>query len=255
MVHIAREPLFFSPAPAHQSLGGLCALLLKLSPQASIASPSTVYGGSSEAFAVRCLGNGHQPHVDANPLDRLALFLIGHLNSRKEKPFFVSVNQVCFSALKGQQFPVMVPADKWNLLATVKRPNAGEALVHLPRQNTRIVTDRTMLTKFPLRLLVNLVSVSHLGIQPDHHLGRQRKLIANRSVERLVHRILTKLLCFPSQFAQTITSRIGHLKRTQQGVRLLWRWLQFDLSGQFDAAITFKYRRYCNTKSGIPPFS
>jgi hypothetical protein len=36
---------------------------------------------------------------------------------------------------------------------------------------------------------------------------------------------------------------------------LLWRWLQFDLSGQFDAAIIFKYRRYCNTKNGIPPFS
>jgi hypothetical protein len=25
------------------------------------------------------------------------------------------------------------------------------------------------------------------------------------------------------------------------------------LSGQFDAAIIFKYRRYCNTKNGIPP--
>jgi hypothetical protein len=114
----------------------------------------------------------------------------------------------------------------------------------LPRQDTRIVTDRTVLTKFPLRLLVDLVSVSHLGIQPDHHLGRQRELIANRSVERLVHGILPKLLCFPSQFAQTITSRIRQLKRTQQGVTLLWRWFQFDLSGQFGAAIIFKYRRY-----------
>jgi hypothetical protein len=75
----------------------------------------------------------------------------------------------------------------------------------------------------------------------DHH----RELLAFQRGETL-----TKLLCFPSQFAQTITSRIRHLKRTQQGVRLLWRWLQFDLSGQLDAAITFKYRRYCNTKSG-----
>jgi hypothetical protein len=95
MVHITREPLFFSPAPAHQALGGLCALLLKLSPQA------------------------------------------------------------------------MVTAYEWNLLATVKRPNVRAALVHLPRQDARIVTDRAVLTKFPLRLLVTLVSVSHLGIQPD----------------------------------------------------------------------------------------
>ena len=68
-----------------------------------------------------------------------------------------------------------------------------------------------------------------------------------------MHRILTKLLCFPRQFAQTITSRIRHLKRTQQGAKLLWRWFQFDLSGEFDAAIIFKYRRYCSTKDGIPP--
>jgi hypothetical protein len=162
VIHITRKPLFFSSAPAHQSLGGLRALLLKLPPQASIASPAIVDGGSSEAFAVRCFGNRHQSHVDANPLDRLVLFLIGHVNSRKEKPCFVSVNQICFSALKGQQFPMMVPAYEWNLLAAVKRPNVRAALVHLPRQDARIATDRAVLTKFTLRLLVNLVSVSTL---------------------------------------------------------------------------------------------
>jgi len=220
-------------------------------------SPATVQSRSSEPLAVRGFSYRDNPHVDANPFKRLALFLIWHVNRGKKEPYFVAINQVCFSALKAKQFPVMVPAYERNLLATVKRPNTREAFVHVPRQDAQIVRDRTVLAKFPLNLLINLVSVSHLGIQPDDNLGRQRKLIANHSVERLVHRVLTELLCFPSQFAQTITRRISHLKGTQQGIRLLWRWLQFYLSGQLDAnnfIQVWKYMQHLtNTKYSIPP--
>ena len=256
VVHVSREPSFFSPSTTNQTFGGLCAFLLEFSPQASVTGPATVHSRSSEPLAVRRFSYRDNTHVDANPSNRHALFLIRHVNRRKKEPFFVSVDQVCFSALKGKQFPVMVPAYEGNLLATVKRPNTREAFVHVPRQDAQIVRDRTVLAKFPLNLLINLVSVSNLGIQPDDNLGRQRKLIANNSVERLVHSVLTELLCFPSQFAQTITRRISHLKRTQQGIRLLWRWLQFYLSGQLDANNFIQVWKYTqqltNTKYSIP---
>jgi putative transposase len=91
---VYRDKEWFLFTTVHQTLGGLRGFLLEFAPQASVASPSTVHSGSSESRAVRRFSYRDNPHVDAHPLDRLALLLIRHVNRRrrKERRFATDVN-------------------------------------------------------------------------------------------------------------------------------------------------------------------
>ena len=68
---------------------------------------------------------------------------------------------------------------------------------------------------------------------------------------------MTKLFYLPRQLTKSIASLISHFQRTQESVRLLGRWLKFDLSGQLDADRFISILETMQTKkhqtSAIPP--
>jgi hypothetical protein len=250
VVRVANEALLFALSSPHQPLCAFRALLLQFAPKTNIASPVIVDGRSGESFSVRCVGNSHEAKVNADPLKSLILLLVWNVNGRKKKPFFVSVNQVSLAALEGKKFSVVVAANERDLLTTGQCPNTGKALIHVPRQDAEIVRDRTILSELSANLVVNLVGISNLGVESNDHLSRERKLISEGSVKRFMQIVLTKLFNLPCQFTETITSFIGHLQSAQKFIRLVGRWLKFNLRGQLDANPLSQYLKQCNYTRG-----
>jgi uncharacterized protein involved in tolerance to divalent cations len=200
------------------------------------------------------LSDRDEPHINADPIEHLVLFLVWNVNGGEKEPFLFPVNQIGFATLESQQFPVMVSAHERNLLATLECPDTGKALVHIPRQDAQIVRNRAVFSEFTLNSLVNFVCIGNLSIQPHNDLSRQRELTADRSIEGLMQRVLSKLFGFPSQFTQAITGCIRRFDRTQQGVRLLERRLKFYLSRKLDARLILPFLKVCNYENlGIPP--
>ena len=241
VVRIGSETPLFPLSASHQPLSAFGALILKFAPKSHVARPVIVDRRAREPLAVRCVGNSHEAKVNTNPFESLILFLVRNVNGRKQKPFFVPVNQISLATLKRQQLPVVVAANERDLLPTGQCPNAGKTLVHVPRQDAKVVRDRAVFSKLAANLAIEFIGIGNLCIQADHYLCRQGELIPDLSVKPLMQRILTKLLRFPRESTQPIARRISSLKRTQESIRLLWRWLKFDLSGQLDT--------YLNTSS------
>jgi hypothetical protein len=176
VVHVSREPAFFSASTVHQTLGGLRGFLLEFAPQASVTSPSTVHSGSSESRAVRRFSYRDNPHVDAHPLDRLALLLIRHINRRKKEPFFIAINQIGFTTLKVKQLSMVLPAYERNRKSAIQAPNAYRFFRHVPRQDAQIVGDRSVSSEFALNLLIEFVGVGHFRNQTHDDLSSQREI-------------------------------------------------------------------------------
>ena len=109
-----------------------------------------------------------------------------------------------------------------------------------------------MFSEFSANLVVNLVGISNLGVESNHHLSRERKLFSDGSVKRFMQIVLTKLFNLPCQFTETITSFISHLKSVQESIRLGGRWLKFNLRGQLDANPLSQYLKYCNSDERHP---
>ena len=171
---------------AHQPFGGLRAFLLELSSKADIARPVIVDGRSRERYPSAVWAIVTRPISTPIQSSTLRLFLVWNVNGRKEKPFFVPVNQIGLARLEGEQFPVVVAANERDLLTTGQCPNAGKALVHVPRQDAEIIRDRAMLSELATNLVVNLVSVGNLGVESNNDLRRQWELVPNGSVKRFV---------------------------------------------------------------------
>ena len=179
------------------------------------------------------MSDRYQAKIDADPVQNLALFLVWHVNGCEEKPFLIAVDQIGFAALKAEHLLVMVAANERNLLPAIERPDVRDAFLHVPRQNARIIRDRAMLSEFALHLAIELVAVGNLGVESDDNLSGEREFVADCVIEAPVQVILSKLLRVPSQLAQAIACGICRFERTQQSVRLLWRWLKFYLCGEF----------------------
>ena len=231
VVYVGREPLLFSASPAHKTLGSLRALLLKLASQTSVASSAAIYGRSSEARAIRGLRYRNESHIDPDPLNSLFLFLVRNIDGSKKEPLLISVNKIGLASLEPDQLTMMVSAHEGNLLASFDCPDVDAALFQVPRQDAQIVRDRAMCPELTLDFLVDLVRIGNLGIQSNDDLSRQWELIADRSIECFVQRILSKLLRFPRQFTEAIAGFIGCLQRAQQSIGLLWRRLKLHLCG------------------------
>src|ERR1700747_501636 len=108
--------------------------------------------------------NSYKTEIDADPSDNFALFLIRHINGRKEEPLLVAINQIGFATLEAKQLAVTITTDERNLCPAIKRPDVCDALFHIPRQDARVIADRAMLAKFALHLAIELIGVSDLGI-------------------------------------------------------------------------------------------
>jgi hypothetical protein len=249
VIHVTSEPLLFALTSAHQALCGFRTLLLKFASKTNVSSPVVVDRRSGESLAIRRMRNRHETEIDPNPLDCLVLPHVRNVNGRKQKPFFVPVNQISLATLKREKLFMMVSADERDLLATVQRPDAREAFVHVPGQDSQVVADRTVFTKLAANLSVQLVSVRNLGVQSHNNLSGQRKLISNRPVEAFVQAVVAKLFSRPREFAQAVTRIIGRFKRAQQSVRLFGRGHKFDLSGELDISPLFPFLTECNQKT------
>ena len=253
VIHVASESLLFAATAAQQTLRGLRAFLLQLAAQTNIARSFAGDGRARESRAIASLGDRHESHINADPAEHLAFFLIGHVNRREEEPFLVAINQIRFTTLEAKQFLMVIAADKRDLGATVECPDVRNAFLHVPRQNARIVRDRAVLAELAADLAVKLVSVRHLGVEPNDNLSGQREFVADRSIAKPVQRVLTKLFRVPSELAQSIARDIRCLQRAQERGRLFWSGLQFHLCSEFNSCSQYSSIEHTQlTKNGIP---
>jgi hypothetical protein len=233
VVDIGRNPTLFQASATQQPFSGACSLFLETLAQALMSKSKAVQVTSAVTGSVRVGDDVYNTKIATQPVKRLSLLHVGYIHRCKEKPLTGSVNQIRFTALKSQKFPLSIPTNKRDGKTTIETPYAHLAFCEVPRKNAFVVGNRFVWTEVSFAVLVQLIRVRNLGIQPHNHLCRKRVCISNLSVSKFVQSVLTELFGIPGYFTKPVTRSIGRLERLQQQLGLFSRWLQFNLDGQF----------------------
>jgi putative transposase len=248
MVYVGHEACLAVAALLEQALGRLCTLLLELAAQGAVAMAHLVDGATRVTATVGIESNFDNPHIHAERVHRLDLFLLRHFHGDVQEPLPIPENQIGFTSRKLQKFALRLAADKRHLLPSTQRPDAHCGFRQIQTQDAGIVSDAAVVPKEPLHLPVQLVGVRDLGSQQAHHLRRKRKLIANQSVELLVNRKPAELLGLPGQFREPIHRTVGGLQRLSETLGLRRSRQEFHLHGQLHGFNIFKYLK---TSTGL----
>ena len=242
VIHVPHKSLFPSTEPVQDALGLARAFLLKslsLPP-----SPSANFGclaSVTECLAVGTLREVHQSKVDAKPANSFLFAFLWHVHGHVEIPLAVTQNQIALAFRKFQQLTLALATDKLNMFQPSSHsPDAHGRGRKLEIKNASVVGNAAVLAKSALRLLVQLVGVSNLGVKADNNLRGQIELTANLFVVQTVHWELAKLLLFPAQFRQTTCRLIRQLQSFAQRLRLFWRRQKFHLNSQLHSLNIFK---------------
>ena len=232
VVDVGSEASFTAPAFTEQTFSRSGAERLKSLSDSAMAGTQSVQLPTSKTDTVACVRNRYDAQVNTDKVLNLAFFDIGHVNRSEQKPESVACHQVRFASPECKQFALPLAAHKWNGLPSLDRPNTDPRFSEIVSENSVIERDRTKRPELALSFLIKLVSVSHLGDQPDHNLSRKVELFADRLVKETLQRKPPKFSSGPSLFAEPITSAISYLKRAFKNTSLIGGRLQFDLYGQ-----------------------
>ena len=241
MVRVFCKPLLLAAAFLQKSASRFCADALQLAAQGAIAVTNLVKFCAAIFVSIRVRANVHDSHVQSQNFHRLNLFFFRHVHRHIQKPFAIAKDQIRFTLRKIKQIALAFAADKRQSVDSISNcPNAHGGFWQLKTQNTGIVGNAAMLAELALNFAIEFIGISHLRIETDNDLRRQRKLIPNLPVKEAVHRKLAELFLFPSQFRQAIGGAIGRFQRHAQARRLLRRRQKFHLHRQLHAVNIFK---------------
>ena len=233
MVNGARESLFSDPALAQKTLGSSRSLGLKLLAKPPVPNSQSVKVPAGVANSVRCLGNRHYAEVHPEPINCFALLKVGNIDGGKQKPITITIDKIGFAALKRQQFPLPLAANKRNSQPPVNAPNTDARSGHVPGQDASVVSYRSVFAKRAFAFFIKFVGVGHFSYQANHHLSGKREVRSKRFVERPVQRELPKLFSIPRPPAKPIARLVDRLNRAQQRSGLAGIGLQLYLDSQF----------------------
>ncbi len=233
VVRVFGEPLLFAVALFQQALGRLRADTLKLAAKSAVAMANFIQFCTAVFVSIRIRRDFSYAEVNTQNIHSLNLFVLRHVNSDIQKPLALAKNQVGLAARIDEQGALFLTADKRHLLAPTKRPDAYGGRREVQAEDAGVVSNAAMLAKHTLNLLVQLVGVNDLGVEKADDLSGQRELVTNLAVVGFVERESAKLLRVPSQLRKAIGGAVHCFQRGTQGIRLNWRWQQFNLDSQF----------------------
>jgi hypothetical protein len=141
------------------------------------------------------------------------------------------VDQVRFAMLFDEKFFLAWASRVWNWLSAVKSPDAYPILSIT--QDSRIVTDSSMLGKPAFNLLVQFVGITNFREQANHNLRRKREAFTSIMVEQFVEREWCKDFAFPRLMAHPVGAFVCSLQSAQEQFILLYVGIQPDFSNQF----------------------
>jgi hypothetical protein len=217
VVHVPHKSLFTATESAQDTLGFACAFLLKALSLPPAASADTGHlSGIAESLPVGTLRNIHEAQVNAQPVNRLLLAFFRNVYGDVQVPLSFAKDQIRLTLGKLKQLALAFTTDKRQMFqSAIERPNAHGRGWQLNIQNPEFI------------------GIRNLSDQQADDLRRQRKLIPNLAVEPSVQRETAEFFRFPSELRKAVSGVICRFQRFEQGVRLLGRWQQFNLDGQF----------------------
>jgi hypothetical protein len=198
-------------------------------------------------------GNIDDAEVNSKKLSGVAFRRLLNLTGLEEVEAAISINQVGFPAEMVKHFQLPVSDRKRNLQPAIKCPDRNGFIRQLPGEDTLVISDAPMPIESPLETPVGFVGIRHLRQHANHNLGRKVKSRAQVIVQKVVKVVLAKGLRFPRLLTDIVGSIIHSLQRLQQGLVLLSRRIQLNLSYQLHTLIIAQYSSVEKEVRRIPP--
>ncbi len=230
----SEAPLFFA-ALVGQSTGRASELPAKLDTQPAMATTERVHLRTGIDCTVAVGGDVHDPEVDAEVVDDLALGGFDIVDGREKIPLPVTQNQIAFALSGPEKFPLMLAANEGDLLASGHCPDRDA--LRIPAQNTVIIGNRAVGAKDAKRFSVELIGVRHFSDGANRHLGRQPEFRSNRVVDEFLKCVFAEGARLPRLPTDRVRCRVGTFQRGEKYFRLLRGWLEFHRGSQFHVPI------------------
>jgi len=239
VVDVGRKTGFFTGTLLEKARGSLRPLRLKFAPEFSVAFSETIDLIPGVGLPVRVGGDIHNAQVNAKELRRVIGGRFLDLAHLVKVEIAVAINKVGFPTAVLKKLSLLTSGSKSNLQPAITCPDGY--LGRLPGEDALIVGNAPMPVKFPRGLPVELVGIGNLSQYPNHYLSRESKPTSDVIVEKVVEIILAEGLCLPSMATDIVGSIIHSLQRLQQGLVLLSRRIQLNLSYQLHTLIIAQY--------------
>lgn len=231
MVDIFGKSSFFFASFFQKVFGRLGSLGLKLCSKFKISNPNRADVRTTVNFFQAVSGDVGDAKIYPKILLNRNRFLFRNLTSGVEEKISIFIDQIRFTFLKFELFFLSFSTKIRKLFTTTNRPDRD--LFIFPSQNSRVVGDGTMFSKFSDFFNIKFVAVSDLGYRSYNELSGEIKAISNRVVEHLVDIVLAKNLVFKSRFTNTIANFVKLLHSFKQRLFVFPRNYKFNLRSQF----------------------
>lgn len=235
VVDVFAEPGFLPGKFLETALGRLRSLSLKARLTLGKFGSNALDIGTAVAGAVTIESDIDHAEINAKDALNADLFRVRHVADASEIPLSFDVHQINLALAVGEQRPLALSADEWNLDPAFERPDRDRITAN-EAENPIIEGLGRVLTEMALTLPIKLVGVGNLGNAADCGLCRKLEAFSALRIGQLVKRELLKLGGFPRSRGQPIASLIAAFKRVTEGLFLLSRWQQLDVCNQLHAS-------------------
>jgi CHAT domain len=186
---------------------------------------------TGERLPVRIGSNSSDTQVNAEIVGRVVRGLFNYIHSGKQVPFALAVNQIGFTLSGSEQNLLSLTTNKWNLLSAGDRPN--RTVVLTIAQNPVVKSNRTVLMKCPLSLVVKLIGVSYFSDYSHGELSGNIELVAKSRISELVDVKLAESFMLPRYARAFIGRCVGSFNRLFQQGSLFFSRIQLQSYRQF----------------------
>ncbi len=239
------ESSFLSCQPVQPTTTAFCSESLQrlAQPAMSVAHVLDPFAGVYFASAVCrnvCHAQVYTQH--AFHVDRRGRLNLAH---SKQVPCAVHQRQICLASLQEEQLALPITTDERNSLPPVKSPDRDVRFGQRKRQDTVIVSNRTVQAKGTLNRAIQLVRIRHFCNTSYDHLCGKPKRLAGVLVHQFVYSKLSKGLRLPGNTADGVARLVCPFQCSLQSIGLFRRRLQLQLYAEFHIMSIPQSERLC----------
>lgn len=216
-----------------EPLGCAGLFALELGSKTTVAITDGLHCGSRVPSPIAVRSDVRYSQVDAKEVPHVGwVGLFGVANGGQVELPIVE-NQVRLSLPGLQESQLSGTSSKRNLQAPAGGPDGDDALIHVPLQDAVVVGNGPLGSEASSGVIVQPVSVCHLGDASNHYLRCEVEPPAGFVVGELVEIEGSEALSFPCSIGDPIAASISPLQGFLERTKLKVRGLQFDLGSQF----------------------
>ena len=231
MVFDATKPGLLARNFLESSFCTSCTTRLKSLTMTSITLTNSLNPVSRMELSVGVNSKIGDPQINPKPIENFGFFRVGHVNRHEQEELPLAEDEVSLTPLKVEELSLFFATHEGDSLAAFDHPNADR--VSFPAQHPGVEGYRPKGLERPLRLPIQLVSVSHLGDAANNSLSTKlRESLSALVVEKLVKLILTEGFGFERFPREPVTGSIRRTKRARQKSFLFLRRQQLHLNNE-----------------------